>query len=163
MIQKNTHFLLRSKIFKILLFAFSLVILVVGIKSYQDRYKLVHSPVYTMLQGDFKIIGDLTYVERSYDATPPEFLGFLIQIHNDRIRLPEQKSCHKANMPVYRYSWKVVSSNPDSILIDAYPHALHGKYKVTFKSYKSGTLGYTIDNYVYLDNDSTHLCLKKIK
>lgn len=163
MIQKNIHSLLKNKIFKMLLFVFLLVILAIGIKRYRDRYKLVHSPVYTMLQGNYEIVLDLSYVDRTFEANPRGVIVVSMQIHNDRIRLPELYTCPNVNMPVYGYSWKVISSNPDSILIDAYPHELHGKYKVTFKSYKSGSLGYTIDNYVYFDNDSTHLCFKKVK
>ena len=154
--------LLKNKYFRMLLFVLLLAILVVGIIRYWDRYRLVHSPVYAKLQGDYQIVLDSSYIDRSFDVIPQDVIVVTMQIQHERISLPNLNSYTNAKMSLFGYSWKVVSSNPDSILIDAYPHALHGKYNVTFKTYKSGTLGYTTTDYVYFDNDSTHLCFMKI-
>ncbi len=121
-----------------------------------------------MLQGKYELVLDASYVEWAYEAVG---VGLIIQIHHDIIDLPTIKinNSKMKNLNAIDQRkldegcWKVISNSPDSILIDSYPHPLHGKYKVTFMSFKSGSLGYTTTNYVLLDNDSTHLCLMKVK
>lgn len=54
-------------------------------------------------------------------------------------------------------TWNVISENPDSISIEAVRNTLDGKYAVTFMKGNTSNPGY----FVLLDNDSTHLCLKK--
>ena len=166
--QKNTHLLLKNKYFRVLLIVLLLTILVVGIIRYWDRYRLVHSPIYPMLQGKYELVLDASYVDWASEAVG---VGLIIQIHHDIIDIPTIKinNSKMKNLNAIDQRkldegcWKVISNSPDSILIDSYPHPLHGKYKVTFMSCKSGSLGYTTTNYVLLDNDSTHLCLMKVK
>lgn len=159
--QINLNLLLKNKLFQALLFVILFVVLATGAYECLGRYRLAQSPVYNKLQGDYQIILDSSQIYRSFEIISQEIVVVTIQIHDDYISLPNFNSYVNKKMSLFGYRWKVLSSNPDSILIDAYPHALHGKYKVSFKTYKSGTLGYTTDSYVYLDNDSTHLCLKK--
>jgi hypothetical protein len=115
---------------------------------------------------------DSSYVYRNCDVIPD---GFIMQIHKDNISLPIFKSENSDTNATVTYqdivkieeerngTWEIISSNPDSIFIEAERHILHGKYQVTFKTHKTDSLGYFTANYVYLDNDSTHLCLKKLE
>lgn len=122
------------------------------------------------MQGTFEIVMDSSYVYRPFDVYP---YGFIIQIHKDDIRLPTFRRNNSdakftsQDLAVLTKenngSWSVISSNPDSIFIDAEKHVLHGKYQITFNTYKTGNLGYTTAQHLYLDNDSTHICLKRIK
>lgn len=60
-------------------------------------------------------------------------------------------------------SWKVISSNPDSIFINAKGHVLHGKYRVLFITDSIGYVAkYPVD-YIILENDSTHLCMTRVE
>lgn len=164
----NIHLLLKNRIVRIFIFVLFVIILVIGINRYRERYKLVHSPIYPMLQGKYELVLDASYVDWASEAVG---VGLIIQIHHDIIDLPTIKinNSKMKNLNAIDQRkldegcWKVISNSPDSILIDSYPHPLHGKYKVTFMSCKSGSLGYTTTNYVLLDNDSTHLCLMKVK
>lgn len=164
----NIHLLLKNRIVRIFIFVLFVIILVIGINRYRERYKLVHSPIYPMLQGKYELVLDASYVDWASEAVG---VGLIIQIHHDIIDLPTIKinNSKMKNLNAIDQrkldegGWKVISNSPDSILIDSYPHPLHGKYKVTFMSCKSGSLGYTTTNYVLLDNDSTHLCLMKVK
>ena len=123
-----------------------------------------------MLQGNYELVPDLSSIDRTYNISA---LSGYIQIYNDRIKLPSLENYDfKENIDSYlifgtsvpfKDIWKVISNNPDSISIDAPSHPLHGKYQVTFKACQSGSLGYTITHFLCLDNDSTHLCLMRIK
>ena len=113
---------------------------------------------------------DLSSIDRTYNISA---LSGYIQIYNDRIKLPSLENYDfKENIDSYlifgtsvpfKDIWKVISNKPDSISIDAPTHPLHGKYQVTFKTCQSGSLGYTTTHFLCLDNDSTHLCLMRIK
>ena len=164
--KNNIRPFLTNRIFIFFIFVLLISILfAIGI----NRYRIVHSHIYTNLQGTYEMELDSSYVYRAFDVIPS---GFIIQIHKDNICLPILRSNDSdTNTKSYQEfvkleeeshgTWELISSNPDSIFIDAKEHLLHGKYQVTFKTYKTGSLGYTTANYVYLDNDSTHLCLKK--
>lgn len=137
-----------------------------------NRYRMKHSSIYLNLQGTYVMMLDSTSIVRSFDIIP---LGLNVRIEDDDIRLPLFDYVHSGFHNVKTYhdidriyeerngKWKIISSNPDSIFIDARMHMLHGKYQVKSKTYKTGSLGYTTADYLYLDNDSTHLCLKKVK
>ena len=53
--------------------------------------------------------------------------------------------------------WKVISTNPDSISIESTSNPLNGKYAVKILD-KANEIGL---RYIILDNDSTHLVLRK--
>lgn len=152
-----------NKLFRLLFLSLSILILAFGVSKYVEKYKLIHSPIYKQLQGDYELNLDSSYVNRSFDVYPSYAIVVTMQIHHDQVSLPNLNSYTKEKMPLYGYSWRIISANPDSIFIDAYPHALHGKYKVTFSKCPEGYLGYGVANYLLLDNDSTHLCFRKNK
>ena len=136
-----------------------------------SRYRIVNSRLYSNLQGTYEIELDSSYVDRAYDVYP---FGFIVQIHKDNIRLPtfEKRNSDKNRNNSYQDlislgkekngSWEIVSFTPDSIYINAKSHVLHGKYQVIFETKRTGHLGYATANYMYLDNDSTHLCLLRV-
>ena len=96
------------------------IILTMGIY----RYRIIHSPIYTNLQGTYKIELDSSHVYRSFDVYP---YGFLVHIHKDNIRLPTFKRKNSntqftsQDLDILKKenngSWKIISSNPDSIYI----------------------------------------------
>ncbi|EGN56901.1 hypothetical protein Premu_1485 [Hallella multisaccharivorax DSM 17128] len=53
--------------------------------------------------------------------------------------------------------WKVISTNPDSISIESTSNPLNGRYAVKILD-KANEIGL---RYIILDNDSTHLVLRK--
>ena len=165
--KKNISRLLGNKFLWILVSS----ILVFIIAFFQiDRYRKVHSPLYTNLQGTYDMLLDSAIIDRPFDMQP---LGFFLYINGWNITLPPFDCITPYVMGGLKYqeickidddrygSWKIVSTNPDSIFIEAYPHVFHGKYKVMFSTCPEGSLGYGIANYLFLDNDSTHLCFKK--
>ena len=137
-----------------------------------DRYRKEHSPLYINLQGTYDMLLDSAIINRPFDMQP---LGFFLYIKGGNITLPPFDCITPYVMGGLKYqeickidddrygSWKIVSANPDSIFINAKAHVLHGKYKVTFVTDTVGHLRYLPVYYVYLDNDSTHLCLKKVE
>ena len=155
-----------------ILFIFSIlilfsIILIMGV----SRYRIENSELYSNLQGTYEIELDSSYVDRAYDVYPS---GFIVQIHKDNIRLPTFGKSNSVKNRNNSYqdlvslekekngSWEIVSFTPDSIYINAKSHVLHGKYQVIFETKRTGNLGYATANYMYLDNDSTHLCLLRI-
>lgn len=128
-----------------------------------ERCHSGHSSLYKRLQGNYQIVLESSSIDRSFEVLPSDAVVVTMQIQKSSISLPNFKSYTNEAMSLWGYSWKVVSSNPDSIQIEAYPHSLHGKYKVTFNTVAGDSLGYTSVNLVYLDNDSTHLCFMKVK
>ena len=160
----------KKLIFRLSIFLLLAIVLAFGVNRYWKRYKLVHSPLYPMLQGNYELMPDLSSIDRSYYIST---LSGYMQIYNDRIKLPSLENYDfKENIDLYlifgtsvpfKDIWKVISNKPDSISIDAPTHPLHGKYQVTFKTCQSGSLGYTTTHFLCLDNDSTHLCLMRIK
>ena len=160
----------KKLIFRLSIFVLLAIVLAFGVDRYWKRYKLVHSPLYPMLQGNYELMPDLSSIDRSYYIST---LSGYMQIYNDRIKLPSLENYDfKENIDLYlifgtsvpfKDIWKVISNKPDSIYIDASSHPLHGKYQVTFKMCPSGSLGYTTEYFMCLDNDSTHLCLMRIK
>lgn len=162
-IQINILHLLSNKSIRIFCLALFSTLIAVGFYKYIERYKLVHSPFYKNLQGDYQLVLDSSYIDRYFDVTPSNIFVVTIQIQQDHISLPNLRSYTNKKMSLFGYSWEIVSTNPDTIFIDAYPHCLHGKYRVSFEKFPSGSLGYTSTDFVYLDNDSTHLCLMKVK
>ncbi len=165
-IKNNICHLLGNRLLIIILFILFPIIIIIGIKKYQ----IVHSQLYSNLQGIYEIELDSSSVSRAFEVYP---LGFIVQVHKDNIRLPtlergnsKIKNSYKDLVELGKTNngcWKIVSSMPDSIFIDADAHVLHGKYQVKFRTYQTGSLGYTSDSYLYLDNDSTHLCLRKLE
>jgi hypothetical protein len=160
----------KKLVFRISIFVLLAIVLAFGINRYWNRYKLVHSPLYPMLQGNYALVPDLSSINRTYNIST---LSGYMQIQHDRIKLPSLDNfdfkdntdlylIFGASVP-YKNILKVISNNPDSISIDAPSHPLHGKYQVTFKECQSGSLGYTTTCFLCLDNDSTHLCLMRIK
>ena len=157
---------------RLLLFIILLVLLIILIATGINRYRTVHSRFYSNLQGTYEMELDSSYVYRNCDVIPD---GFIVQIHKDNICLPIFKSENSTTNARVTYqeivkieeerngTWEMISFDPDSIFIEAEGHLLNGKYQVVFKTYKTGSLGYTTVNYMYLDNDSTHLCLKRIE
>lgn len=164
--KKNISRLLGNKY----LWIFVSVILIIIVAYCQiDRYRKTHSSLYINLQGTYEMLLDSAIIDRSFDMQP---LGFYLYFNGCDIVLPPIKCIVPFTNGELKYqeiskivddtygSWEVVSSNPDSIFVNANAHVLHGKYKVTFVT---ETDRYIPTYYVYLDNDSTHLCLKKIE
>ena len=90
------------------------------------------------------------------NASDPRF------IEDEKIQKKIQSSvgAYKRNRLHSRGCWYIVSTEPDSIFINAPHHPLHGKYSVTFFSnkqeihqQKAGTIEY----WVRLENDSTYI------
>ncbi len=166
--KNNIRLLLTNRLSIVLIIVLLIILFAIGI----NRYRIVHSRIYTNLQGTYEIELDSSYVYRYFDVIP---FGFVVQIHKDNICLPIFKSENSTTNARVTYqeivkieeerngTWEMISFDPDSIFIEAEGHLLNGKYQVVFKTYKTGRLGYTTVNYMYLDNDSTHLCLKRIE
>ena len=166
--KKNFTLLLNNRQFRTLVLFLFVVIAVIGF--YGCRMK--HPSKCLDIQGVYVMELDSTFIYRSFDVFP---LGLNMVIKDDGIRLPPfdcvHSGIHDVNTDqdierVYKEingSWKVISSNPDSIFINANSHVLHGKYHITMRTYKAGDLECTTSNYIYLDNDSTHLCLRKVR
>ena len=160
----------KKQIFKMFVFILLAILLVLGIYRYWNRYKLVHSTLYPKMQGLYELVPDLSSIDRFYEIS--RLCGYM-QIYQNRIHLPSLGSIdfqYNTDLNLIfgdafpdKNIWNVISNNPDSIYIDAPSHPLHGKYQVTFKECPSGTLGYTTAHFMCLDNDSTHLCLMRIK
>lgn len=160
----------KRLIFGIFVFVLLIILLALGINRYWNRYKLVHSPLYPKMQGTYELISDLSSIDRSYEIH--RLWGYM-QIYQNKIHLPSLENLdvqYNTDLGLIlgdvfpdKDIWKVISNNPDSIYIDAPSHPLHGKYQVTFKMCPSGSLGYTTEYFMYLDNDSTHLCLLRIE
>ena len=160
----------KRLIFRIFVFVLLIILLALGINRYWNRYKLVHSPLYPKMHGTYELISDLSSIDRSYEIH--RLWGYM-QIYQNKIHLPSLEELDLYyNTDTYSIfgitlpdenRWKIISNNPDSIYIDASSHPLHGKYQVTFKMCPSGSLGYTTEYFMCLDNDSTHLCLIRIE
>lgn len=165
--KNNICHLLGNRLSLFCVFSFAVLVLI-GYKWYRKE----HSYVYKKLQGTYEMVLDSTSIFRSFDVIP---LDLNVKISKDDISLPLFDCVHSSIHDVNNYHdidriyskkngcWKIVSSMPDSIFIDADAHVLHGKYQVKFRTYQTGSLGYTSDSYLYLDNDSTHLCLRKLE
>lgn len=163
--------LLTNRLFVLSILILFSIVVIIGIKIGINRYRIVNSQLYSNLQGVYEIELDSSYVHRTYDVYP---FGFIVQIHKNNIRLPTFKNSNSNNNKINSYQdivkiekeqngfWEILSFNPDTIFIDVDSHVLYGKYQVKFVTKKTGHLGYTTANYMYLDNDSTHLCLLRI-
>ena len=159
---------LIHRLFRTLVLFLFVVIAVIGIYG----CRVEHPSKCLDIQGVYVMELDSTFICRSIDVFP---LGLNMEIKEDEIRLPPFDCVHSGIHDVNTYqdidrvnkerngSWEVISSNPDSIFINADSHVLHGKYQITIRAYKTGDLVYTTSNYIYLDNDSTHLCLRKVR
>ena len=122
---------------RLLLFIILLVLLIIIIATGINRYRTVHSRFYSNLQGTYEMELDSSYVYRNCDVIPD---GFIVQIHKDNISLPIFKSENSDTNATVTYqdivkieeerngTWEIISSNPDSIFIEAEGHILHGKY-----------------------------------
>lgn len=167
-IKKNILLLSNNRLFSILIFLLFLVIAIIG----YNRYNMVHSSIYQNLQGTYILELDSSSLSRSFDVTP---LDFNMKIEGTDIALPLFDCVRAGKSDVNTYqdidriykdgsgSWKTISANPDSIVIDAEFHFLKGKYQVLLASDTIGIIAHTITTYLHLDNDSTHLCFKKIR
>ena len=172
--QKNTYHLLKKKN-KVLCFLVLLLLIYIAITGFY-RYRLIQSPVYSKLQGYYKIVVDSTYLHRHSVYIPGEIN---LKVDGENIRLPMfdcVKSSVKAQDAYDHFekdfersdeecngSWKIISSNPDSIFINAEGHVLHGKYRVLFVTDSVGYVVKLTTDYIIFENDSTHLCLTRMK
>ena len=170
---KNTnHLMIRNKILWILIL---LLLICIAISGYY-KYRMTQSPVYSKLQGYYEMVLDSMFVFRSLAYSPFELN---LMIDGENIRLPLfycETNSVKRNISYEELrkdfdkrdeecngSWKVISSNPDSIFINAKGHLLHGKYGVRFITDSIGLVAkYPVD-YIILENDSTHLCMTRIQ
>jgi len=151
--KNNIRLLLINRLSIVLIIVLLIILFAIGI----NKYRIVHSRIYTNLQGTYEIELDSSYVYRYFDVIP---FGFVVQIHKGNICLPIFKSENSTTNARVTYqeivkieeerngTWEMISFNPDSIFIEAEGHLLNGKYQVVFKTYKTGSLGYTTVNYV---------------
>jgi len=166
--KKNFTLLLNNRQFRTLVLFLFVVIAVIGFYG----CRMEHSSKCLDIQGLYVMELDSTFICRSFDVFP---LGLNMVIKDDGIRLPPFDCVHSGIHDVNTYqdidrvnkerngAWKMISSNPDSIYINANSHVLHGKYQIIIRTYKTGNLECTTSSYLYLDNDSTHLCLRKVR
>lgn len=138
---------------------------------------MIQSPLYSKLQGNYITVSGLTYACRYYGYDYPSVIN--LRVRGDKIQLPSfngEYSFLKEKHTREEYqkefdkrreqrngSWTIISSNPDSIFINAEGHVLHGKYRVHFVT---DTVGYVVKlttDYIILENDSTQICLTKDK
>lgn len=124
--------------------------------------------LYYNLQGACNIDFDHTYYYRKANYYP---LGNTIIIEKKNITLPiilpsnyKLKGTYKELISMeqkIKGKWKIISLNPDSILIDTPNNTLNGKYSVTFK--KNPMPVDRMNYIVILKNDSTYIfCTKEI-
>ena len=55
----------KKLVFRISIFVLLAIVLAFGINRYWNRYKLVHSPLYPMLQGNYALVPDLSSINRN--------------------------------------------------------------------------------------------------
>jgi hypothetical protein len=120
------------------------------------------------LKGFWNIEFENSYLNRDRVC---EFFGLIIYIRkNDAIELP-RVYVHEKSGKLYeemarkaRGTWKVISTNPDSVLFNAPENPFHGKYAVRFfidnKGWVSKNRKYNIFK-MELKNDSTLLICNK--
>ena len=156
---------------KLLCFFILLLLIYIAITGFY-RYVVIQSPIYSKLQGYYEFVYDSLYVYRSYGYDYPTIRN--LKVDGDKILLP---FFHGGNSVKKEYtyqdlkrdsearngSWKSISYNPDSIFINAKGHILHGKYRVLFITDSVGYVVKLTTDYIILENDSTHLCLKRVK
>ena len=89
----------KKLIFRLSIFLLLAIVLAFGVNRYWKRYKLVHSPLYPMLQGNYELVPDLSSIDRSYYIST---LSGYMQIYNDRIKLPSLENYDfKENTDLY--------------------------------------------------------------
>lgn len=122
--------------------------------------------MYRKLQGYYELVPESLFIAREKSSL---LITINLKIDKGNIWLPVFEDSSRMNRDfidneqIDKWSdnnngtWHVVSLNPDSICIEADKNALDGRYAVTFTKGSTSNLGY----FVLLDNDSTHLCLKK--
>ena len=151
---------------KLILIAAIVALVIFAAISFIHQYKKENSPVYRKLQGYYEIVPESLFISREKSVM---LFTINLKINKDDIWLPafEDSSSrdidHIDNERINKWSdnnigtWHVISENPDSISIKADKNTLDGRYAVTFIKGNTRNPGY----FVLLDNDSTHLCLKK--
>lgn len=140
-----------------------IAIIVISIFIFSDSKSKI---CYQKLQGSYNMIFDSTVIIRDKYVMP---LDNILTISKSNIELPVFVDILRASKNISNYDltksaensngkWEIISNNPDSILIKVSSHPLSGKFALKFKKieYNHKTL-YCI----FLDNDSTHLCLSK--
>lgn len=163
---------IRNKMLRILIL---LLLICLAISGFY-KYRMTQLPVYSKLQGYYEMVLDSTYVYRSIAYS---YFDLNLRIDGKNIRLPlfdcdtisvmrktsydELRKEFDKREEECNGSWKVISSNPDSIFINAKGHVLHGKYRVLFITDSIGYVAkYPVD-YIILENDSTHLCMTRVE
>lgn len=138
------------------------IVLIFGIQNRINQYKILHSYVYSYLQGNHILIGEYSYLERSsvdgisfamnIKGTKISILSFeMLMLNSDQLDESLEGYLH------------VISCNPDSISIETGSRILDGKYRVRYMNKEEGNISPIVTNYMFLENDSTSLCLEKLK
>ncbi|MCR5696499.1 MAG: hypothetical protein K6G73_05925 [Marinilabiliaceae bacterium] len=158
--QKNTNRLLKNKGIQLL------IVIVIMLLFYTCNNVLFgHSHFYKKLQGNYNVIWEYTEIYRNTDFRP---IASILSIKNNQIELPCLLSCHdkiegedfdKWNNN-QKGTWKIISKEPDSILIETPASLLNGRYAVIFQ--KEEIFAKPPRYLLILQNDSTHLCFDKV-
>lgn len=164
---KNINFLLNKKKIVLSLIVI-LAILIIGLTI--NHWRTTHTPLYKNLQGVCNIDFEESYVIRQVDFRP---LNASISISGKNISLPPMPTVNDKSKTYTEIhdlrikaqgTWKIISINPDSILIKTQKSILNGRYAVTFKEipfpdkYMPEYKYY--NRIVIFQNDSTHLVCK---
>ena len=167
---------------------YSIVLLIIGIMIFVSI--ITHkSSIQRKLIGSWNIEFENSYIKRD---SVYQFLECIIDIQKkDTIKLPEiyepldidfqgktlldhifddKKIANKYrkhyNEVALRATgtWRIISTNPDSVFFNAPKNPLHGKYAVRFFIDKRGWVSMNMGRLIYkmeLTNDSTHLICNK--
>lgn len=130
--------------------------------------RTTHTPLYENLQGVCNIDFDKSHFYRQIDFRP---LDNNIFITKGNICLPVMLTTNDNIKGTYKEldeleknsqgTWKIISTNPDSILIETPKSILNGRYSVIFE--KINTPRERINYNVIFKNDSTYMvCTKEI-
>lgn len=158
--QKNINHLLRNKGIQLLI-----VVVVMMLFYTCNNFLGGDSSIYKKLQGDYNAVLEQMYIDRSVDFKP---LSFNISFQKSKIELPimqlgqdglsysELKELENNS----KGTWKIISKEPDSILIETPASLLNGRYAVIFQ--KEEIFAKPPMYLLILQNDSTHLCFDKV-
>ena len=166
--QKSINRLLKinkTKVF-ILICITICMILLISFFVWKQKSQRQSALLYMKLQGPCNVMADYSYLYRNVDTIIA--LDYNIIIHRNEISLPAlitsiENRCDTCDIITRRTTgssgrWEIISTSPDSILIETPKSILNGRYAVKFVKEKHFKERY----YVIFSNDSTVLKCEKI-
>lgn len=164
--QKGINHILKNNQTKVFISVVICVILLISFFVWLQRSQRESSLLYQKLQGPCNVMVDYSYLYRDVDTVIA--LDYNIFIHRNEISLPVLLTSIENRCDTSDYitkwtkesagRWEIISTSPDSILIETPKSILNGRYAVEFVIEKHFKERY----FIIFSNDSTLLKCERI-